>query len=138
MHYFADGHLEPTPVMVFKFAPVRREGGALLPLSPSGARMLHRIGEYFGINRAGLESDPFTVRNATQLVRLSAMEKSPGELRDQFGHWGDNPVHSVSEWKQEVQADNTRLGYWEWVATLMEGEEEAETIRATEDAAPTR
>jgi hypothetical protein len=66
------------------------------------------------------------------------MEKSPGELRDQFGHWGDNPVHSVSEWKQEVQADNTRLGYWEWVATIMEGEEEAETIRATEDAAPTR
>lgn len=50
------------------------------------------------------------------------MEKSVDELREQFGHWGDHPVHPVSEWKQEVQADNTRLGYWQWVATLLEVE----------------
>jgi len=64
------------------------------------------------------------------------MEKSADELREQFGHWGDHPVHSVSEWKHEVLAGNTRLGYWEWVATLLEAEEESETISATEDAAP--
>ena len=44
------------------------------------------------------------------------MEKSADELRKQFGHWGGHPVHPVSEWKQEVQADNTRLEYCEWVA----------------------
>ena len=65
------------------------------------------------------------------------MEKSVDELREQFGHWGDHPVHSVSEWKQEVQADNTRLGYWEWVATLLEVKEECEEISATEDVART-
>lgn len=66
------------------------------------------------------------------------MEKNAGELREQFGHWGDNPVHSVSEWKQEVRAGNTRLGYWEWVATLLEAEEESVAVRETEGAAPTR
>ena len=65
------------------------------------------------------------------------MEKRVDELREQFGHWGDHPVHPVSEWKQEVQADNTRLGYWQWVATLLEVEEEYEEISATEDVART-
>jgi hypothetical protein len=69
---------------------------------------------------------------------MSVMEKSSDELREQFGHWGDNPVHSVSEWKQEVQADNTRIGYWEWVATLLEAEDQSEAVRETEGAAPTR
>ena len=46
-------------------------------------------------------------------------------------------MHPVSEWKQEVQADNTRLGYWQWVATLLEVEEEYEEISATEDVART-
>jgi hypothetical protein len=68
---------------------------------------------------------------------MFAMEKSVDELREQFGHWGDHPVHPVSEWKQEVQADNTRLGYWQWVATLLEVEEEYEEISATEDVART-
>jgi hypothetical protein len=64
------------------------------------------------------------------------MEESPDQLREQFGHSGGHPVHSVSEWKKKVQADNTRLGYREWVATLLEAEEKPETISATDDAAP--
>jgi hypothetical protein len=69
---------------------------------------------------------------------MSAMEEYAYDLRGTFGHWGGHPTHSVSDWKQEVQADNTRLGYWEWVATLLEDEEESETISATEDAASMR
>jgi predicted phosphohydrolase len=65
------------------------------------------------------------------------MEKSADELREQFGHWEGHPVHPVSEWRQEVQAEDTRLGYWEWVATLLEAEAESETISAIEDAART-
>ena len=53
------------------------------------------------------------------------MKKSSNELREAHGHWGDHPAHSVSDWKQEVQADNTRLGYWEWIATILEFEEES-------------
>jgi hypothetical protein len=56
------------------------------------------------------------------------MKKSSNELREAHGHWGHHPAHSVSDWKQEVQADNTRLGYWEWIATILEFEEESEVF----------
>jgi hypothetical protein len=62
------------------------------------------------------------------------MDKSAGGLREEHGHWGSHPAHSVSEWKQEVEADNTRLGYWEWVASILEFEEEFETASETEVA----
>ena len=65
------------------------------------------------------------------------MEKSADELRGQFGHWRDHPAHPVSEWKKEVQADNTRLGCWEWAAILLELEEESEEISATGNLAQT-
>jgi hypothetical protein len=62
------------------------------------------------------------------------MEKSPDELREQFGHWGDHPTLSVSEWKKEVHSDNTRLGYWEWVASILQFEEESEQISTAQDS----
>jgi hypothetical protein len=61
------------------------------------------------------------------------MEKSADELREAHGHWGRHPVHAVSDWKQEVEADNTRLGYWEWVASILEFEEESEEISTAQD-----
>ena len=33
------------------------------------------------------------------------------------GYWGEHPKHTVGEWKEEVQANETRLGYWDWVNT---------------------
>ncbi|MCF8026678.1 MAG: hypothetical protein K9K82_14470 [Desulfobacteraceae bacterium] len=38
------------------------------------------------------------------------------DLRNLYGHWGCHPDHLVSEWIEEVQNKDTRLGYWEWVA----------------------
>lgn len=61
------------------------------------------------------------------------MENSADELREAHGHWGSHPVHSVSDWKQEIEADNTRLGYWEWVASILEFEEESEEISTAQD-----
>jgi hypothetical protein len=37
------------------------------------------------------------------------------ELVAKYGHWGEHPENPVSDWKTEVEADETRLGYWEWV-----------------------
>ena len=30
-------------------------------------------------------------------------------------HWAEHPDYPVEDWREEVQADDTRLGYWEWV-----------------------
>lgn len=40
------------------------------------------------------------------------------------GPWGEHPMHSTSSWQQEVDLDETRLGYWEWVAGQNEQAEE--------------
>jgi hypothetical protein len=45
-------------------------------------------------------------------------------LSDQYGHWGQHPVFSVSDWQREVAGDLTRLGYWEWVAKQAEAASE--------------
>lgn len=39
------------------------------------------------------------------------------------GHWGEHPDHPVSDWQYEVSNDDTRLGYWAWVANQIEWDE---------------
>ncbi len=47
-----------------------------------------------------------------------------------YGPWGEHPDHPVDDWKYEVANDDTRLGYWAWVA-IREGSPEP-------DASPAR
>ncbi len=38
------------------------------------------------------------------------------KLQEQYGsEWGEHPDFPVEDWQQEVAADDTRKGYWEWV-----------------------
>lgn len=37
------------------------------------------------------------------------------------GPWGEHPGHPLSLWKYEVANDDTRLGYWAWVAAREDG-----------------
>jgi hypothetical protein len=37
-------------------------------------------------------------------------------------HWDEHPQHSRYDWFQEVAADNTRLGYVDWVNHQLETE----------------
>lgn len=30
--------------------------------------------------------------------------------------WSEHPYHTVAAWQYEVENDDTRLGYWAWVA----------------------
>lgn len=40
-------------------------------------------------------------------------------------YWANDPEHPVGDWKYEVENNDTRLGYWEWVqARKDEGEDE--------------
>lgn len=40
--------------------------------------------------------------------------------REHGGHWGAHPEHPVEDWRFEVANDDTRLGYWPWVAQKIE------------------
>lgn len=37
------------------------------------------------------------------------------DFRQKYGHWGEHPSYPVADWIADVYADNTRLGYWEWI-----------------------
>lgn len=40
-------------------------------------------------------------------------------------YWGEDPGHPLTDWKYEVENNDTRLGYWEWVAARNdEGEDQ--------------
>jgi hypothetical protein len=40
-------------------------------------------------------------------------------LLKKFEYWGEHPDHSISDWKYEIENDHTRLGYWDWVAFML-------------------
>jgi hypothetical protein len=45
-------------------------------------------------------------------------------LADQHGGiWGEHPDYPVSDWRAEVSNNDTRLGYWDWVMSQMEQDE---------------
>jgi hypothetical protein len=46
-----------------------------------------------------------------------------GELYDELECWGEHPSYKMIDWRNAVAADDTRLGYWAWVAALIEQEE---------------
>ncbi len=48
------------------------------------------------------------------------MSNDAEELREKFGHWGRHPQYSADDWQHEVAAGNTRLGYWECIASLLD------------------
>ncbi|WP_209044998.1 hypothetical protein [Rhizorhabdus histidinilytica] len=39
-----------------------------------------------------------------------------------YGPWGEHPDHPVSDWKAEVANDDTRLGYWAWIAARVDAQ----------------
>lgn len=45
------------------------------------------------------------------------------ELSEEFGYWAEHPKYSISAWKYEVENNDTRNGYWDWVANCIENDE---------------
>ena len=52
-------------------------------------------------------------------------EDTTEALVAEFGHWGEHPDHSLVDWGNAAKADDTRLGYWQWVASNLESDAEA-------------
>ena len=42
------------------------------------------------------------------------------QLRKRYGTDGEIPVFPLVEWRRAIVFDETRLGYWEWVAWMIE------------------
>jgi len=38
------------------------------------------------------------------------------DLIQDYGYWEDHPDYPRTDWFYEATNNNTRLGYWEWVA----------------------
>lgn len=55
-----------------------------------------------------LESRKYMAEAATRLLRAHG------------GVWGEHPTHPTQDWRYAVSNEDTRLGYWEWVASEIE------------------
>ncbi len=49
--------------------------------------------------------------------------RSPQTPQTPHDPWSEHPRFPVSNWRDEVAEDDTRLGYWDWVKDLLEREE---------------
>ncbi len=41
------------------------------------------------------------------------------EIAEKCGYWEGHPDHPISDWQYLVANNDTRLGYWEWVASQL-------------------
>lgn len=42
------------------------------------------------------------------------------QLIEKYGAWGEHPNFCVIDWQTEVAMNDTRRGYWDWVAAELE------------------
>lgn len=55
-----------------------------------------------------------TTRAMLERVLAGASDASASRETDDV--WGQDPDHPLADWRTEVANDDTRLGYWRWVA----------------------
>ena len=39
---------------------------------------------------------------------------------EELDYWSEHPDYPLEDWKYEVQSNDTRMGYWEWVQSEIE------------------
>jgi hypothetical protein len=53
----------------------------------------------------------------------SEAELTIEQLKEKYeGVWGRHPVYPVEDWQSEVENEDTRQGYWEWVHSKIESD----------------
>lgn len=110
-----------TPLSISDAAYVVRDGLDLLDIvdhvDDSSAEQ--------GLLKVATEGGPIHIE-----VRLQE-EPALMHISEPFGGiWGEHPDHDPSDWRQEVENHDTRLGYWDWVAAKID---EAETEADSSD-----
>ena len=59
------------------------------------------------------------VRQGTYLTAFG-VTKSATEAQTYSDVWAEDPDYPVEQWKYEVENDDTRRGYWDWVEAQRE------------------
>lgn len=64
----------------------------------------------------------------TSYIYEQQAPRSADELDAEYNKEGDgeHPIHTRAEWRNDVAQENTSLGYWQWLADLLEIEEAAQ------------
>jgi hypothetical protein len=64
-------------------------------------------------------------------MEIDELKRRAGITEAQLSHWDEHPNYAVSDWQYEVAADDTRLGYWEWVKAglINDGDPSGSTIQ---------
>lgn len=57
---------------------------------------------------------------------MSQNEQTPAQAlaEEHGGTWGEHPKFPVVDWQHDVENDYTRSGYWDWVASKVDQDDE--------------
>ena len=55
-------------------------------------------------------------------LRSITIPETAYELAGHYTHWGEHPDYPSAQWRDEVAGEETRQGYWDWVAARLEEE----------------
>ena len=61
-----------------------------------------------------LEGIKIALSTTRHLTAVEVPDISP-EAKTYQDVWAEDPDHSSEQWKYEVENDDTRRGYWDWV-----------------------
>lgn len=82
-----------------------------------------RLGiDYHAAERASHQRYLFAIREGRDALDGEGRSMSSGGRGT--GIWDVDPEFPVEDWRAEVQNDETRLGYWDWVDAQREAETE--------------
>lgn len=68
----------------------------------------------------GAEASPAPAEPDPWQAAVDALQAEHG------GFWGQHRLYTRSDWQDEVDAGDTQRGYWDWVAAMLEQEEDDE------------
>jgi hypothetical protein len=57
-----------------------------------------------------------------EIKRLQDLEASRKLADQNGGTWGEHHTYKPADWRLEVEARDTRSGYWDWVQAKIEAE----------------
>ena len=73
----------------------------------------HHLQQQIGDIEAALNAASEYLSEVKQGTYLTAVEVTG--LTREAQTWDEDPTHSIADWKYQVDNDDTRLGYWDWV-----------------------
>lgn len=86
-----------------------------------------KIGE-FGGGWCLIFPDRIDFGSTSEAIRNSLNARDPeiDRLARLYGPWGEHPAYPLTDWKQEILNDDTRLSYWSWVDALIVNDGDAD------------